>query len=88
MGEAEKLLRQKMELLSMKNITVEAQMKNLADAIKIGEEESARKSKAIAEKIREHDSLSLGLQQKINYEVNLAKLALQQEYQEKEAKFL
>jgi hypothetical protein len=62
----------------MKSTTLNTQMQNLERSKKDFQDLMAKKEKELSDKIKEYDNLSLNIKEKIKYEVNLAKLALQQ----------
>jgi hypothetical protein len=62
----------------MKSTTLNTQMQNLERSKKYFQDLMAKKERELSDKIKEYDNLSLNIKEKIKYEVNLAKLALQQ----------
>ena len=59
------------------------------DLTKNIEKDNVRKlQEQLTDKIREYDTLNVRATEKINYEVNVVRLALQKEYQDKQLEFL
>ena len=71
-------LKQKIQLLQLRTVLNNRQMSNLQQTEKVQNDGLRIKELELSNKIRQYDDLLLNLNKKIEQEVNMSKLALQQ----------